>query len=267
MADLQTIPEKPIVPVTIDQARALQLAKPSPSPTPVPTATPVPPPIPTPIPTPTPLPPVKPEPEAVKEHWTYQARGGAHGTATYFKGSNFQATEIGGTLGDYRLFVTPPKSKTDWRFEAEFQTENLQVANSAAFPFQNTLTTQTFRLTAIKESPYQGDRSWGLSALNENYVFQRADVETLSVQTPWSAGPFYDWRWVYDHHETEYRLGVYLGTATSLEARATRTYFLQVSNPLDLTLTLDSKITAGVTTSGSYWSDGTVYIFLGVRWK
>jgi hypothetical protein len=247
-ADLTSIPLGPITPGGIRSTQAKALVKP----TPIPTA------VPAPIIAPT---------KAVAYHpFNYSVEFGGHYIYEVFEGSDFKATNSGPYLGDVRLTMASPfEALKAWRGELEFQHEVLTVNNTIAFPFQQQGINFGVDLSFIKESPYEGHYSWGFGVLNEYAVFQRAALEDLSINFPILVGPLVDWHFNSPRHETDYRLGAYLGGAFALEGRASY-IFLFPMGAFTTTATFELGGTAGVTNQTSYWGSGTGMFYLGVRW-
>jgi cell division septation protein DedD len=277
-ADLTSIPKGPVTPEGIIAnkivAAATPVPAPRPTPTPMPTATPKP--VPTPQPTPVvvkvvKIEPPKPTPEPPKEpiyrSHNYSVELGGHYIYEYFKGSDFTATESAPYVGDVRVdFQSPFSGLKDWRGEIEFEDVIVKAANANTLPFQGSASNYSFRFTALKQTPYLGDHSWGFAVLDEYSVFSRAALEDLSIQFPILAGPILDWRHNYKNHETHYRLGVFGGTALAIEGTAGLTYLIPMSDSLTMTLTFEGRAVTGINFSNSYWGTGTGMFYLGVRW-
>jgi hypothetical protein len=271
-ADLTTIPLGPIMPVGMaPQPTPKPTPKPTPLPTPVPTPKPTP--KPTPVPTPVPARPVatpKPTPMPLEPEYhphDYAVELGAHYLYEAFKGPDFNAQESGPYVGDVRLGLKSPfKGTGNWHAEIEFEEVTVQPSNPATVPFQNSGTNYSFKFTALDQTPYLGQASWGISVLNEYSLFQRSGPEVLTLQFPVLAGAVLDWRHNYKYHEIRYRAGAYVGSAFALEGSADYTFLLPVSGGLTMTSTFEIRGDTGVMTNASVWGSGTGFFFLGVRW-
>ncbi len=270
-ANLTTIPLGPITPEGI-------LAKPTPKPTPLPTAAPTPTPTPVATPKPTPKPNAgtakgptpKPTPMPLEPQYhpsDYAVQFGAHYIYESFKGPDFNAQESGPYVGDVRLDIKSPfKGTKNWHGEIEFEKVTVKPTDPVGLPFQNSASYYSFRVTAIDQTPYLNDASWGLSVLNEYSLFQRSGPEVLSIQFPILVGPVLDWRHNYKYHELHYRVGAYIGSAFALEGSAAYTFLIPVSDALTMTSSFELRGDGGIMTNASVWGAGTGFFFLGVRW-
>jgi len=287
-ADLTTIPRGPVTPAGILPApkstptptpvptpkpTPVATPKPTPVPTPTPSPTPKPTPVPTPgptpvptvapTPTPTPVPPLEPE---YHPH-NYSLELGAHYGYEYFKGPDFNAQESGLFIGDVRAgFKSPFKGTKKWKGEVEFQKVKVQPSDATKYPFQSSGSNYGFRITALKETPYQQDASWGIVVLNEYSLFNRSGLEALNIQFPILAGAMLDWRHNFKLHEWHYRTGIYVGQTLGVEGTAGYTMLFPMSQSLTMTGSFELRGVAGVTSNASVWGSGTAFFFLGFRW-
>jgi hypothetical protein len=283
-ADLTVIPQGPITPVTKevveehakDLTEKIALSGPSPTPRPsvapeptaaaLPTATPTPAQV---AAKPTPTPPLKHEQPLLV--WGYEVQVGASGKYTHYRGPDFTARELGPVYGLLRVAVTPDHSFSTWRMEGELERHTLRAKDPNAVPFQAPITRYMGRLTFIDENPYKDHASYGLAVHTQTFIYRRSDLEILDAYTPVFVGPVIDWRYFDKDVESDYRLGAFIGDpftgkAISFEGSANRTWLFKLPPHLIYSITIEGKITTGVTLEKSFWGDGTGSLFLGVRW-